>query len=135
MNAHIDFNKANELDLLAHYWQRAKADEAAAKEKRLAIEEKITALVGVKDEGVSSLNTEAYKIKTTGKLTRTLDTDAIYEVWDKLPEPVQDCIKWKAELNTTAYRALSTMRDDLLPILNQYMTTKSAKAAISVEEI
>lgn len=122
------------LNTLAAQWQAAKAAETKANQERLIIEQQIAELVGVKDEGVTSVNTDLFRIKTTGKQTRTVDTDAVQQAWPTLPNELQDCFAWKATLDTKAYRALASLRDDLLPQLNQFITSKPAKPAISIEQ-
>lgn len=114
-------------------WLDAKRSEDAARAQRLEIEAQIVALVGVKDEGVTSVEVDQFKVKTTGKVTRSVDTDAVQDVWEVLPEEVKKCFKWEAKLNTKEYRALCSMREDLAPHLNKYITSKPAKPSISIE--
>lgn len=121
------------LDDLAIRWSRAKAAEQAANKDRLAVEAEIAKLVGVAEEGTTNAETEAFKIKTVGKLTRSLDSDALQTDWEALPEAIQKCFSWDAKLDTKAFRALESMRDDLIPTISKYITTKPAKASISVE--
>lgn len=121
------------LDDLAIRWSRAKAAEQAANKERLAVEAEIAKLVGVAEEGTTNAETEAFKIKTVGKLTRSLDSDALQTDWEALPDAIQKCFSWDAKLDTKAFRALESMRDDLIPTISKYITTKPAKASISVE--
>lgn len=114
-------------------WLDAKQAESKARDERLAIEEQITSLIGVKDEGVTSHTTDLFKVKTTGKLTRTVDTQAVQDVWDVLPKEVQNCFKWEAKLDTKEYKSLCSMRDDLTPHINKYITSKAAKPSITIE--
>lgn len=114
-------------------WIDAKRSEDEARAQRLEVEAQIVAVVGVKDEGVTSVEDDQFKVKTTGKVTRSVDTDAIQDVWEVLPEEVKKCFKWEAKLNTKEYRALCSMREDLAPHLNKYITSKPAKPSISIE--
>lgn len=123
------------LDVLAKAWQAAKLAEKTANAQRVAIETQIAELVGVKEEGTTSAECDGFKIKTVGKLTRSLDSDGLQADWDSLPTEVQSCIKWKADLDTKTLKALESMRDDLIPVIARYMTTKPAKASVSVEEV
>ena len=77
----------------------------------------------------------AFKVKTVGKLTRSLNDKAIQLDWDSLPAEIKKCVNWKSSLNTKALRALEEMRTDLVPVMSQYMTTKPAKPSVSVEAI
>lgn len=114
-------------------WLDAKRTEDTAKAKRLEIEAQIVQMVGVKDEGVTAYEDDAFKIKTTGKVTRSVDTGAVQSAWEVLPDEVKKCFKWSASLDTKEYRALCSMRNDLIPQLNQYITSKPSKPSISVE--
>lgn len=124
---------ADPLDLLAHEWQQMKELEAQARERRIEIEQDIINLVGVQDEGTTNRETSQFKVKTVGKLTRSLDEKAIQADWDNLPDAIKKCIKWKPSLDTKSLRALESMREDLLPTVAHYTTTKPAKPSISVE--
>lgn len=123
----------NEIDVLALLWQEAKEAEAAAKDRRLQVESQITELVGFAEEGTTNAEGNLFKVKTVGKLTRSLDDAAIQSDWDELPDEIKKCVKWKSALDTTKLRALEAMRDDLMPVMAQYMTTKPAKPSVSVE--
>lgn len=123
----------HEIDVLARHWQEAKEAEAHAKDRRLQVEKQITELVGFAEEGTTNAEGNLFKVKTVGKLTRSLDDKAIQSDWDKLPNEIKQCVNFKASLNTTKLRALETMRDDLVPLMAQYMTTKPAKPSVSVE--
>ena len=123
----------NEIDVLARHWQEAKEAEAAAKDRRLQVEKQITELVGFAEEGTTNAEGNLFKVKTVGKLTRSLDDKAIQSDWDTLPTEIKQCVTFKASLNTTKLRALEAMRDDLMPVMAQYMTTKPAKPSVSVE--
>ncbi|WP_131669226.1 DUF7173 family protein [Psychrobacter pygoscelis] len=123
----------NDLDLLAEEWQSMKDLEAQAKERRYEIEQEIITLVGVLDEGTTNEETDCFKVKTVGKLTRSLDDKAIQADWDNLPSEVKQCFKFKASLDTKNLRALEAMRSDLVPVMAKYITTKPAKPSVLVE--
>ena len=77
MNAFIktEVTSATEaLEDAAIRWSRAKAAEQSANKERLAIEAEIARLVGVAEEGTTNAETANFKIKTVGKLTRSLDS-------------------------------------------------------------
>ena len=123
----------SEIDVLGRLWQEAKEAEAHAKERRLQVESQITDLIGVADEGTTNAEGNLFKVKTVGKLTRSLDDKAIQSDWDTLPDEIKKCVKWKSSLDTKSLRSLEAMRDDLIPVMAQYMTTKPAKPSVSVE--
>lgn len=123
----------SEIDVLGRLWQEAKEAEAHAKERRLQVESQITDLIGVADEGTTNAEGNLFKVKTVGKLTRSLDDAAIQSDWDTLPDEIKKCVKWKSSLDTKNLRSLEAMRNDLIPVMAQYMTTKPAKPSVSVE--
>lgn len=123
----------SEIDVLGRLWQEAKEAEAHAKERRLQVESQITDLIGVADEGTTNAEGNLFKVKTVGKLTRSLDDAAIQSDWDTLPDEIKKCVKWKSSLDTKNLRSLEAMRHDLIPVMAQYMTTKPAKPSVSVE--
>ena len=123
----------SEIDVLGRLWQEAKEAEAHAKERRLQVESQITDLIGVVDEGTTNAKGNLFKVKTVGKLTRSLDDAAIQSDWDTLPDEIKKCVKWKSSLDTKSLRALEAMRSDLMPVMAKYMTTSPAKPSVSVE--
>lgn len=124
---------ANPLDYLAEQWLQAKEDEQQANSRRRYIEQQIIDIVGVAEEGTTNKETDTFKIKTVGKLTRSLNDQALQEDWDSLPAEIKKCVKWKSSLDVKNLRSLESMRDDLVPVMSKYLTTKPAKASVSVE--
>ncbi|OOS03249.1 hypothetical protein SAMN02745664_12341 [Moraxella cuniculi DSM 21768] len=118
---------------LASKWREAKHAEQQANTARLEIERQLIEQIGVADEGITTYQGDDFKVKTTGKITRTLDDAAVSHHWDSLPAEVQSCIKWKPTLDLKRFRALESLRDDLAPVLHQYLTIKPAKPSIAVE--
>lgn len=125
----------NEVDVLAALWLEAKQAEARAKERRLTVEAQIAELLGVADEGVINAMGSEFKIKTTGKLTRTLHSDDLQRDWDSLPSGIKECVSWQPKLNMRALRTLESNHNELSPVMARYMTTKPAKPTITIGEI
>lgn len=121
------------LDILATEWLEAKEAEKLANERRKEIEADIISLVGVAEEGTTNGETEHYKIETVGKLTRSLNDSQLQADWDTLPDEIKKCVKWKTSLDTKNLRSLESMRDDLIPVMSRYLTTKPAKPSVVVE--
>ena len=109
--------------------------EASAREERIRIEQLIIEKVGTKEEGTTTAEDGNFKVKTVGKLTRSVDTEAIQTDWENLPAEVQKCFKWKADIDTKNLRSLESMRADLVPLVTAYMTTKPAKPSVTIEEL
>lgn len=120
------------IDQLSEQWQRLKHIEQEAANSRKEIEERIAQLIEMREEGVSTQETERFKVKATSKLNRTLDSDSLQDQWKNLPESVRSCVKWKPSLDTTSFRSLSATDE---AILSQHMTTKPAKPTFKVESL
>lgn len=135
MNAQIKTSVTNTLAELAESIIHLKNIEASAREERIRIEQMIIDKVGAKEEGTTTAEDGNFKVKTIGKLTRSIDTNAVQADWDNLDPAIQKCIKWKADLDTKNLRSLEAMRDDLVPVIAKYMTTKPAKPSVTIEEL
>ena len=135
MNAPLKNPVIPTLATLSQLLLIAKAQEQKAKEERMALEQQILDLVGSKEEGTTTAEADGYRIKTVGKLTRSIDTNAVQADWDNLDPAIQKCIKWKADIDTKNLRSLESMRDDLVPVIAKYMTTKPAKPSVTIEEL
>lgn len=123
------------LTQLAAAWQAAKADEKAANARRLEIEEQIVEALPLAVEGTQTVDAGQYRVKVTHKLTRTVDTKALQLHWNSLSAFAQDVFTWKADLSLPALRRLQENHPDLYPSVAVYVTSKPAKAAVSVEEV
>src|ERR1700757_4005190 len=74
------------LDDLAARWIEAKRDENDANARRLAVEQAIISLTGVKESGAETHTTEAgMKITVAGKLLFKVDLDSLQTLCAKLP--------------------------------------------------
>ena len=135
MNAQIKTSATNTLAELAESIIHLKNIEASAREERIRIEQMIIDKVGAKEEGTTTAEDGHFKVKTVGKLTRSIDTNAVQADWDNLDPAIQKCIKWKADLDTKNLRSLEAMRDDLVPVIAKYMTTKPAKPSVTIEQV
>ena len=110
------------IDQLADQWQQYKSIEQEAAASRKEIELQMQELIHIKLEGSTTEETNNFEIKVIGKVTRSLDAN--------LPKAVQDCVKWKPQVDTKSLRALEAI-DDMT--LARYMTTKPAKPSFSVK--
>lgn len=118
------------LETLAKQLLEAKKAETQAKEARVALEEQIIEILGKKEEGTISVKTENYTVKTVGKLTRSVDSEALLEVVDTLPEEVQELFTWKASLSLTAYRKAD---EKFTKLADTYIEVKEAKPSVEVK--
>ena len=124
-------NTPDELEILAECWQAAKTAEADAREQRVAIEEKIIALTGVKEEGSQTHKVGARKVKVTGKLTRKLLPDEWERVAKTIPEALHP-VQYKPSLDLKGLRYLEANEPDAYALVAQAIETKPAKPAVEV---
>jgi hypothetical protein len=123
------------LTQLAAAWQAAKADERAANARRLEIEEQIVDRFPVGLEGTETMEAGNVRIKVTHKLSRTVDSKALQQHWNSLSAFAQDVFNWKADVSLPAVRRLQENHPDLYPSVAVFITSKPAKASVSVEEV
>jgi len=122
------------VETLARDWIAAKHDENTARKARLELEGQLIEALGAKPEGAETHEIGDYKVTLTGKLTRSLDIDAWYEVKNSIPTdlwPVTVKItadikgmKWLQEKDPTNWAKIS-----------EAFTTKPAKTAVAVKEV
>lgn len=118
------------LEQLCANWMLIKATESQATAERIAIEDKIVALTGKRDEGAQTVAAGDYKITITGKLSRKMDWQAWESVKTQIPQELHP-VKLKPELDEKGVKWLAQHQPDyyrLLPI-----EAKPAKTAISIK--
>lgn len=111
-------------------WMKVKEEERKAIEHRRELDKMIQSLLPKQDEGSVSAKDGDYKVTVTYKLDRKLDTSSLQANWMAVPASAQAAVKWKADLSTTSFRALS---DQDKGALSAYITTKPASPTVSVE--
>lgn len=122
--------KPTDIDLAAHALSEAKRAEATARQARIEAEEALIALVGLKEEGTTSMQTDWYKVSTVGKLTRTLKATA-----DTPPDLLEAITRTKRELDVTKLKRLATEDPVRYQAACKWITTKPAKPSAKVELI
>ena len=99
----------DDLNALAIVWAEAKQAEADAVARRRSIEDKLVALMGIKEteEGTKNLETTNYAIKVTSRLNRKVDADLVQEIAAEhgLSAHLSHLFRWKPEINMTAWKA------------------------------
>jgi len=125
-------NAPASLATLAATWAQVKAEEDAAKARRLEIEAQIVGVMPAKDEGVTKVEQDGLRVSVTYKLTRSVDTDAVRGAWGSLQPAVQSAFRWKADIDTKALRELDAQEAQQIA---PFITTKPAKPSVKVEPI
>lgn len=120
---------------LAHVltaWMQAKEDEQKAIQHRRDLDKIIQDMLPYKDEGSVTQKEGDFKVSVTYKLTRSVDSDRLGKGWYGLTQSAKNAFKWKAEIATANFRALTA--SDLEAIAD-YVTTKPASPSVTVERI
>ena len=91
------------VETLTQEWLNLKHAEKELQARRRAVEDELLTHIANPKEGTVHVN---QSLKVQFKLTRRVDSDTLDEIWDKLPENVQDAFIWKAEVSTKAYKNL-----------------------------
>lgn len=116
---------------LAQEWLDAKAEENAARAKRIEIEEALLEILPCREEGSQTSKLEnGMRVVTEGRLTRSIDAKALADDWSELPAIIQGTFHWKPDLKITCFKSLE---DDHKALIAKYVTTKPAKAGVKVE--
>jgi len=102
--------------------------EHQARERRLAVEAEILALMPVKHEG--TVTDKEVGLSVTYKVTRKLDYEAYQAIAEGLPEGLQ-CVDMKPTLNLKSFRALELVDPSLAA---SFVTESPAKPSISILE-
>ena len=121
------------LETLAAAWLAAKRAENEANTRRLQIEQDMLKLAPALEEGSqSTILTNGWKFKTTGKLSYKADVDKLLSLTAAWPEQP---VKTKVEADESLLKAIRTDRPDLWRQIAPAITVKPAKTYIVVEEV
>jgi hypothetical protein len=122
----------NALENLVPMWIEAKRQEDAAKQARLAVEERILAVQPAKEEGSTTVEAAGFKVTLTGSLSyKADDLDALRNItakWDAGLVP----IKTTHALDATGCKYLRRERPELWAQLARVITVSPAKTAVKV---
>ena len=118
-------------ELLAQAWLDAKAEENAARAKRIEIEEELLSILPCRKEGSQTSKLEnGMRVVTEGRMTRSIDAKVLQDDWNDLPAIIQGTFHWKPDLKITCFKSLE---DDHKALIAKYVTTKPAKSGVKVE--
>lgn len=123
-------NPKAELEQLAKLLLESKGRVTELRDYMAQLEDRITELVGAKEEGATTMRSATYKVTTTGGLNRVLEVqDPAY--WrDQLGSDFDDLLTEKLTLKTAAFRQASP---DIQAKLMKHMVIKPKKVAVKVE--
>jgi hypothetical protein len=120
------------IDILAQMWAQAKADEEAAKQKRIDIENKILEVQPAKEEGSQTVTTTSgIKITTTGSLKYKADLASLIELTKTWPEEARP-IKHEVKVDESKLKIIRAESPSLWQDLARVVTVEPAKTAVKV---
>jgi hypothetical protein len=126
-------NAAIRLAELSALWQSAKADEEAARERRVEIESQIVAaLPSAEHEGSARADAGGYRVSVEYRVTRKVDSDALSAAWSELTPNQRDAFRWKADVNLRQLRAMQQLAPKEFAVIAKLIETKPAKPSVSV---
>lgn len=114
-------------------WLSAKAEEDAARQRRIDLESDIVAEHGCKDEGSATHHADGYKITITGRMNRTLDRAAWESIAPDIPENLRP-VEYKPSLDVKGLRYLQQNEPALYAKAAEAITAKPGKAAVKIEK-
>jgi len=94
------------------------------------VDQQIIEIVGLPKEGTQSVTNGDVRVSVTQNITRTVDQEKAFEAMKKLPRSVHGIFRVKYALDTKKYR---NMPDDYRSIVDEAITSKTAKPSISVK--
>ena len=95
------------VDTLTAEWLVLKREEKAMQARRREVEDELLKHIDNPKEGTVHVND---RIKVQFKLTRKVDSDALDEIWDQLPDNIQKAFQWEAK---PVLKELRKVQDDL----------------------
>ena len=120
-------------DELATEWRRAKQREEAARNDRVALEQKIIELHPAKEEGALTIHTAlGSSITLVGKVTYKVDIDKLTALTGSWPVDIRP-IKTKIEADETKLKALRNDVPELWAKIADAIETKPAKTGVSIK--
>lgn len=127
--------KINDMTLFAD-WIASKEAEKEAVEYRRLIEDRISELSEIKEdfEGTNSFETDGYKVKIVGRITRKVDSEILQEVAAEngLTEHLSTLFRWSADINANAWKNAS---ESITGQLSKAITSKPGRPSYSIEKI
>lgn len=126
----------NALDALLSSLSSAKQDELDAKDRRIAIENEVIAMVGKKEEGTQTIRAVNYKVNTVDKLSRKVNWTDYDVVVSRSSLPANMLpVKIKREIDVKKLETIEKDYPDLYAEISNCITYAPLKTYITVKPI
>lgn len=123
-----------DLASLTHAWLTLKQAEADAASARLAVEQRICALLPANaHESTSKGSVEGFAISVRYGVGRKVDSDKLQAMWDGLSDKARECFRWKADIALQKLRGLIDFAPAEYTKLAECIEVVPAKPQIRVE--
>lgn len=125
----------NELEILAQQWLDEKQTERDAADRRRAIEDRLTELIGkdAADESTTTTKSGEYVVKVNGSISRKVDGDKLQELAHEhgLFDHLHVLFRWKPELNKAKWEAADA---SITAPLASAITAKAGRPSFKIEK-
>lgn len=123
-------NANQQLEALSADWLEAKQSETESRDRRIAAEVAMLAILPQVEEGsYSQVLQNGIKISTRSSIIYTADFEMLEEITKDWPESL---IKTKREINTSVLRDIRKQRPLAYARISDVVTSKPAKTTVTV---
>lgn len=127
---------AETLPALVAAWTECKNAENEAKARRIAVEQRMTALMPCDAaEGRTRADVDGMRVTIEYAVTRKVDADKLGALWDALPPKTREAFKWEAKPVMSVLRGIQDHTPAAYAIVATCITTTPAKPSVSVAPI
>jgi len=121
---------------LIETWLREKEAERIAVENRRFVEDRLFVEFGLdlSQEGVKTFEVEGYKVKTTSRLNRKIDSDKLQEIAAEagLSNMLGDLFRWSPSINAKQWKNADS---SITEVLSGAITTTPGRTSFNIEPI
>ena len=119
---------------LSRAWLKAKSDEEAARDRRIAVEEELIKQLGVKPEGSKTHDLGEFKVTICGVVNRLLDKEIWESIKDKLPPEIRP-VTYEPKLDIVGTKWLQANQPENYKILARALTIRPGKVGVKVVQV
>jgi hypothetical protein len=121
-----------DLNALKGMWLAHKREEDNAKAMRLEVETAILSNFPT-DKTEGSVTNADFGITVAYKLTRSVDSEGIQNIWNDLSANAQKAFKVKFDIDLKQFRAIQDLDPEAFAELAPFVTSKPAKPSITIK--